>query len=185
MKRFGFLLIIVALLSVNSSAQTHPMRVGGQVGLGLPLGNLSDAYSAGFSINGLFIYNLQNQLDLTGNLGYMRLGSKVSGLDASFSTVPLLAGIRYSFAGSSAFTPYVGAELGLFFSSTTVSYDFGFFGTQTATASSTDFGFIPQAGFTYPLSPALTLDANLKFNIITGGGSETILGINAGVTYGL
>lgn len=191
MKKLVSVLFIVLALGVSLNAQTSgQMRIGGQVGIAIPMGgDISDAYSTGFNINGLFIYHLQPQIDLTGHIGYMRLGAKESGVDAHFSTVPFLVGARYNFPTSSSFAPYAGAELGLFFSSSsaTISYDFGYFGSgsQTVSASSTDFGFVPAAGFTYPLTPSLLLDVNAKFNIIAASGAGTIFGINAGVTYGL
>ncbi|MGE5681398.1 MAG: outer membrane protein [Bacillota bacterium] len=194
MKKLFAVLTLFLVLGISVNAQTRPMRVGGQVGIGLPLGSFSDAFSTGFSFNGLFIYNLQPQLDLTGSLGYMKLGAKsvegIASAEAKWSAVPLLVGARYSFPGGSSFTPYVTGELGLFFASvsSTVTIDgFGGFGggTYSASASETDFAFVPGGGFTYPISPNLLLDVNAKFNFILSGGTGTIIGVNAGVTYGL
>lgn len=185
MKRFTTLLVVMMVaLSLNTSAQ---IRIGGQVGVALPMGNLGDVVSTGFGFHGLFVYQLQPQLELTGLIGYTTFGSKTTDIygDYSFSMVPVLAGIRYSFSpeGENPFRPYVGAELGLIFSTVSYKTDFGFFGgSQEFSASSTDFCFAPQVGMYYALSPAIDLDANLKFNVIS---DANYIGINAGILYRL
>jgi len=183
MKKLTALFIVfMVAFSLNTSAQ---IRVGGQVGLAVPMGNLGDVASMGFGFNGLFVYQLQPQIELTGLIGYTTFGAKeeVEGFDYSLSTIPLLAGIRYSFSeeGVNPFRPYVGAELGLQFQSITTEFNyFGFSGEESV--SNTEFGFAPQVGMYYALTPAIDLDANLKLNIIS---DSNYLGINAGILYRL
>lgn len=186
MKRLTALLVVfMVVLSLSTSAQ---IRVGGQAGLAVPMGDFGDLVGMGFGFHGLFVYQLQPQLELTGLLGYTTFGSKDEAIyaDYSISTIPLLAGVRYSFSeqGVNPFRPYVGAELGLQFQSVSYEVDFGGFfgGRQEYSASNTEFCFAPQAGFYYELSPAIDLDVNLKLNIIS---DSNYLGVNAGILYQL
>lgn len=187
MKRLTALLVVfMVALSLNTSAQ---IRIGGQAGLAVPMGDFGDLVGMGFGFHGLFVYQLQPQLELTGLLGYTTFGSKDNTVygDYSFSTIPLLAGVRYAFSeqGVNPFRPYVGAELGLHFQSISYKVDWGGWfgeGEQEYSASGTEFGFAPQAGFYYEMSPAIDLDVNLKLNIIS---DSNYLGVNAGILYRL
>jgi outer membrane protein W len=185
-----FALVLMLALSVSENQAQNKMSAGAQVGLAVPMGGLGDNHSVGFGFNGIFIYDLQPQIQLTGSIGYTSFGAKgdlPSGYDYSFSTVPFLVGARYYFIKSpSTINPYVGAEIGLFFSSASVtvpSFSYGglfSYGGGETSVSSTDFGFVPAVGLQLPLSPKLNLDANLKVNLVS---DATYLGINAGVVY--
>lgn len=181
-----YIAAILMLVFTGSMYSQGQMKVGAQLGIEIPMGNLGDLVGMGFGGHGLFIYTLQPGLDLTGSLGYYTFGEKKdlgAFANYSYSDVPLLAGVRYSFPTTSTFAPYVGAEIGLHFQSISFDYpDNEFFGGRSFSESSTDFGFSPLAGFRYPFNPDMTLDVTAKFNIVSDANS---FGIYAGLLWGI
>lgn len=186
MKKFQSLfalLILLALFTGVVSAQSR-MGLSVQAGAFLPTGDFSDGAGTGFGGTATLFYDVSPMFQLTGSAGYATWGPKESlpsGYDYSLSTVPVLVGGRYSF-GKDNFMPYLLAELGVHFLSSTVEDPF--FGKRTD--SSTKFGFAPGVGFVYKFNPKVGLDVNVKYDLIsTEGSSTTYLGINAGVLFAL
>lgn len=170
MKKAILVLFVLVFFAASANAQSGKMYVGGQVGISLPMGDFSDAYNMGFGFLGNFYYGINQNIELTGSLGYLHWGLDAEGADGGFSDVPLLAGARYYFQRS-AFTPYALAELGLHFRS--FSFEVPFFGTIDE--SDTEFGLGFGAGFLYDLG-AMQLDVNAKINIISDQNHITLLG---------
>jgi hypothetical protein len=184
MKKLIVITFCLFLVAGTVSAKGN-MFVGANAGVSIPLGDFGKAYNLGFGGAGIFMYQLNAMLGLTGSIGYLRYGGDN---DISFSSIPLLFGGRYMF-GKGDTKPYGTAELGLHFSSAdapTVSFTNPITGqTQTlggGSASSTNFGIGFGGGVLHPLSKNLYLDANAKFNIImTSGSSSTYISVMAGV----
>ncbi|HRP02731.1 MAG TPA: outer membrane beta-barrel protein [Candidatus Kapabacteria bacterium] len=174
---FAIALCLIVCFS-STSAQQNQMRIGGEVSLALPTGDMGDASSTGFGLTGVFSYSLNPQLLLTGSIGYITFGEKIAGF--SFSTVPVNAGIQYRFNQDPKFQPYIGAETLLFFNSAKVNT--GFFGSVST--SSTDFGFTPIVGAAFPLNANVEIRANLKYHMIfTSGSTSSFVGIGGGVHF--
>lgn len=199
-----FAVLFATIFAGFSNAQSK-MAVGVQGGIALPMGDFGDAVDLGFGGQGNFAYTVSPNLQVTGSIGYLTWSYKTDGniASGSFSSVPVLAGIRYTFPAK-GFAPYVMAQLGLHFisSSFEIEYDpfiFDFLdktsGTESTDAtlvtqefsdSSSKFGFGFGAGFLLPLSPKLDLDVNATFNSIATEGSATnYIGIMAGVLVAL
>jgi hypothetical protein len=166
MKKVLTVVAIIFLLIGTANAQQGKMFAGGQVGISLPMGDFGDAANMGFGFLGNFYYGLNQNLDLTASVGYISWGSDADG--ASFSNVPILAGIRYYFQRSQ-FTPYGVAELGI--NNMSFTYDSEYFGSYSATSS--DFGLNLGAGFLYNLGN-MDLDINAKINIISDTNNLTL-----------
>ena len=66
----------------------------------------------GFGGQGNFAYHINPMLDVTASVGYLTWSGKEA--DYTFSSVPVLAGVRYYF-GKDKFKPYVAGELGMHF----------------------------------------------------------------------
>lgn len=177
------LLVLLTMVTGVASAQ-NKMGISVQAGVFLPTGDFGDGAGTGFGGTGTFLYDVSPMFQVTGSVGYAKWGPKEdlpSGYDYSLSTVPVLVGGRYSF-GKDNFMPYVLAELGLHFLSSTVEDPF--FGKRSD--SSTKFGFAPGVGFVYKFNPKVGLDVNVKYDIIsTEGSSTTYVGVNAGVSFAL
>jgi opacity protein-like surface antigen len=149
------------------------------------MGDFGDVYKMGFGGQGTFAYHINPMLDVTGSVGYLTWSGK--DLDYTFSSVPVLVGVRYYF-GQGKFHPYVAGELGLHFTSVSVpSVTIPGFGTYGGgSASDSFFGFGAGAGFLYQLSPKLDLDVNAKFSSISSSGSSSsYINIMAGVLVAL
>jgi len=137
MKFFKLFLLSSLLFIGTINAQKGAMKVEPSLVIAFPL----EGTNLGFGINGTFFYGINENIDLTGTLGYISWG--YSDLDASFSTIPILFGGRYSFNVQGTITPYVAAELGFHFTSasfTIPSYSFGGvnYGGGSSSASSTE-----------------------------------------------
>ncbi len=206
MKKFYpvlFAVLFVALFVGSSNAQSK-MALGVQGGIAIPMGDFGDAVDLGFGGQGNFAYTVSPNLQVTGSVGYLTWSYKTDSdiASGSFSTVPVLAGIRYSFPAK-GFAPYVMAQLGVHFWSSSFEIDLdplydGMFktsGTNSVNATQatyefsdngTEFGFGVGAGFLLPLSPKLDLDVNATYNsILTEGSSTNYIGIMAGVLVAL
>lgn len=171
-------ILAALILSATVIFANNPMRVGGEVGIQLPMGDFGDGYSTGFGLSGIFQYEMNPNLIVGGTIGYQSWGGKSDGYSAS--NIPLLGIINYKL-NESGLIPFIGAEAGLNFLS--VSYDiFGF----TGSSSETYFGINILGGIEQRLNENLSWRINAKYNIIlSSGSSTTYLGINAGVMYHL
>lgn len=186
MKKMFLVLIAFLCLSGIIVAQGK-MALSVQGGIAIPTGDFGDAAGMGFGGSTTFMYEVSPMLHITGSIGYTTWGPKEDlpeGFDYSFSSIPVLVGAKYVL-GKGNFLPYVSAELGMHFLSSTVKSSF-FGQTFEQSDSEAKFGFAPGAGFFFAFNPKTMLDVNLKYNIIsTEGSSTSYLGINAGVAFAL
>ncbi|MBK7104687.1 MAG: hypothetical protein IPH62_05335 [Ignavibacteriae bacterium] len=166
MKKTVLILALLSFFVITINAQEGKMHVGGQVGISLPMGDFGDAANMGFGFLGNFYYGINQNIDLTGSVGYTSWGTDADG--ASFSNVPIVVGGRYYFQRSSL-TPYATAELGV--NNLSFTYDSEFFGEYSATSS--DFGLGIGGGFLYALGN-MDLDVNAKINIISDSNNLTV-----------
>ncbi len=179
MKRIVIGLCVVLLLAGVSFGQGN-MGVSVMGGLTFPMGDFGDLYGTGFGLNGVFQYYINPALAITGTTGFMRWSDSITffgeKLTISTTSIPLLGGVRY-YLMPGDLSPYAGAELGLHILSTGVS-GFG----ESESESEVEFGFGFGGGVLYALNPNLYLDANLKYNSISGEGSSlNFLGLFVGV----
>ena len=184
MKQLFVALFIFTLFVGFSNAQSK-MAVGAQGQVAVPLGDFGDGYKTGFGAQGTFAYHINPMLDVTGSVGYLTWSGKEA--DYTFSSVPVLAGVRYYF-GKDKFNPYVTGELGIHF----VTFDVpsvvipGFGTIGGGSSSDSYFGFGAGVGFLYELNPKLNLDVAAKFNSISSSGSSSnYVSILAGVLFAL
>ena len=123
MKQLLGLLVVTVLVTSLATAQFGPekgkMTLGPALELALPLGDFSDLASFGVGGTARFEYGLQPKIALTGNIGYIWFSGESTELyDYSISAIPLIAGVKYSFAPQF----FVSGELGFWF--TTISGDY-------------------------------------------------------------
>lgn len=178
------ILVIICLWSnfAYSQAEQSNMGVLLQAGVAVPMGDFDESAGLGAGGEATFEYLVNENLGLTGTLGYYEWGAKddlPQGFDYSFSNIPLLIGGKY-FIPLGGFVPYAGAQLGLNFVSVeqTVSEENIDLNLDD---SSTEFGFSPLAGFRFLMPPNLAFDMTFKYNIIsTEGSSANSLGIFLG-----
>ncbi len=168
--------------------------VGALVDVAFPMGDFGDAAGTGFSFHAMAGYMIAKSILLNLTIGYQSFGSKseTEGYDYSSSWVPFLVGVNYVFNPGQKFMPFVGLGMGLYFLSTTVttpSYSipgFGEYGGGDISATSTEFGIVPRAGFYYLISPTTLLSVGLDYNLIfTSGSSSSALAILVGVLFAL
>jgi len=177
MKQLLSVLLLAVLFTGFINAQSK-MAFGLQAGIAIPTGDFGDVYDMGFGGQGNFAYHINPMLDVTASVGYLTWSGKDA--DYTFSSVPLLAGLRYYF-GKDKFKPYIAGELGVHFT----SFDYEFSGVSYSSSDSY-FGFGAGAGFLYKMGPNLDLDVNAKYNSIsTEGSSSSYISVMAGVLIAL
>ena len=174
--KFVKLLLLSALLFVGTiNAQKGVMKIEPSIVIAFP----QDGTNSGFGLNGMFIYGINENIDLTGTLGY--ISWSYSGWDASFTTIPILFGGRYSFDVEGTITPYGSVELGFHFTSISVpSFNIG--GVTYGSFSSTEFGIGLGGGAYFQVSDNFVIDANLQYNTI---GSGDYFDIEFGAVFGI
>ena len=170
--------MLVALSLIGLTTAQSKMAAGAGLVVSLPMGSFGDAANTGFGGTAAFELNFAPQITGVGQIGYISYGTGSS--NTSFSSVPLLFGIKYYVVPG---TPFYGiGQLGFNFFSTSVETPSinvaGFsFGGGSYSASSTEFTFALGAGYEVPVSPKISLDFSGTFNIIS---SFTNLQLRAG-----
>ena len=179
MKKFLAVLFVVFLVAGFSNAQGK-IALGVNAGIALPMGDFGDGYDMGFGGNGLFVYHASPNVDVTGSVGYLTWSGKDALDGATFSSIPVLVGARYLF-GQGKFNPYIGAELGMHFSSS----DYEIMGVSYS-ASDSFFGWVAGAGFLYQIGNNMDLDVAAKYNSISSEGSASdYVSVFVGLLFGL
>ena len=174
MKRIKTLLIVVlAFVSINTYAQFY---VGATAGPQIPLGDLGDFGKIGFGLNVSGKYLLNDNMAVGLNLGYNNFGTDLEGF--TFSFIPITGLFEYHI-NLDQFTPYVGADLGLYNYRYKIKVD-----NHNNSDSEIYFGFAPTLGALYNINSDIALTANAKYNfILTEDDPSSFLGINFGIVY--
>ena len=168
------------------------MSVGVNAEVSVPLGDFSDIASMGFGVNGAFIYGISEVFEATGSLGFISWSRDIptitetidASTDGSFTSIPILAGVRYYFPQRNLM-PYATVELGLhIFSTSDYTITISEVETNLEGATDVNFGFAFGGGAVYEVSKGFKVDGSLKYNIINGDPSSlTHLTLRAGVIF--
>jgi opacity protein-like surface antigen len=179
MKKFLAVFFVVILVAGFTNAQGK-MALGLNAGIALPMGDFGDGYDMGFGGNGLFVYHVSPNVDVTGSVGYLTWSGKDAIDGSTFSSIPVMVGARYLF-GQGKFHPYLGAELGMHFA----SFDYEFMGVDYSSSDSY-FGWGAGAGFLYQIGNNMDLDVAAKYNSISSEGSASdYVSVFVGILFGL
>lgn len=163
MHRSILLLITFFLLSVSSESQVRISANGASV---IPTGSFQDAVEVGFGGNITISYlpfNPYIEFSLSSGYYYCGFKENLPDYNVTYSTIPVLAGIRLNFTDFD-FIPYIGVEAGYFFPKYIVEVDYGLLGKSSHTSYDQDPGIAPYAGFRMNLLANLDLDVNAKYN---------------------
>jgi hypothetical protein len=163
MKKLALTFIFIFCTFAVLNAQ-NKMAVGAGLVVSLPMGDFGDAANTGFGGTASFELGLTPQIVGVGHIGYIVYGTESDAVD--FSSVPLLAGVKYFFVPNMGI--YGIGQIGLNFFSTTVEIPMVFgFGGGSVSGSSTEFTFVLGAGYEVPVSPTFSLDFSGAFNLIS------------------
>ncbi|MCB9248247.1 MAG: outer membrane beta-barrel protein [Ignavibacteriales bacterium] len=182
MKKILTALLLSAAILTNINAQSD-MAVGAGLVVSLPMGNFGDAANLGIGGTAAFELKFAPQITGVGHIGYISYGTESEAV--SYSTVPLLVGVKYFFQPTGGV--YGIGQLGLNFFSTTVEYEgFDFFGSSfggtSASLSYSEFTLALGAGYEVPISSNFIFDVAGTINIIS---SFTNIQFRAGVKTGI
>jgi hypothetical protein len=166
MKKIYFVSLCLFAFSFVSVAQKGNNEIGIGAELNVPLGQLGDAYSAGFggSVKGLYGVGTAGQLTLT--VGYSGFKGKSGTLykDQKFSLLPVLLGYRHHFSSF-----YVEPQVGVTTDKTKIP---GFTFSETKFTAALNVGYLIQ-GF----------DLSLRYH--TEGDVLSLFAVRAGYNFPL
>jgi hypothetical protein len=180
-----FIIFISALLiSTNIYGQ---IRIRLQGSAAIPTGYTEDIVSVGFGSSFNLSYAFNSNFEVSFSSGYYKFGylENLPDYTFSFSTIPVLVGVRYNILDYN-FIPYIGLEAGGYFSRFNLVIDYGYFGKVNVVTNDRSWGISPEAGFKINLTPELDLDVNAKYNRInTIYITRAYVFIQTGFTYKL
>jgi hypothetical protein len=159
----------------NSNAQ-----IGASVGLEIAL-PLEDGFGIGFGVTGGGEYSLDENMGITGQLGFIKLTAEG---DGSYSMIPIQFGFKYYFdSNESGF--YGHGQLGFhtFRASIEVpTYNFttGAIGSETISSSNTEFSLAFGGGYMINTN----IDLGIRYNmILLEGDNFNYLGLRAAYNF--
>lgn len=186
MKRTLTIVLFLGTLALLPRLQAQQTYLGGQVGIAVPTGTFNQVYQTGFGGHASFMYNLiEEGIWVNGQIGYITFSHSSTREDISghWATVPLLGSLRYQL-GKGNFRPYVGVSLGYNFVSRKLEIVKDVITTIRKDETEAAFGGGLLAGFFYPITPSLLLDATLSYNFVNTEQLEegaSYMGIMVGV----
>lgn len=156
--------LFIVLFSFTSLNAEDNMSLGAGLVVSFPMGDFGDAANTGFGGTAIFELGFMPQLVGVANIGYISYGTDAD--EVTFSSVPLLFGVKYYFVKNVGF--YGISQIGFNFFSTSVDVPSvpGYSG-GSASATSTEFTFIIGAGYQLPVGSNVYLDFNGTFNLIS------------------
>jgi hypothetical protein len=182
MKSTAIVSVMCLLLLAGVSYAQKPIGIGGAVELGVPMGDFGDAASLGFGFTGNFQYNLNPNMDLIGQVGYLMWGGKDEAptYDFSWGAIPFQAGLKYFVTqGDSRF--YVGGLAGFHNFSYSAEWDDPFFGHIEASDSELKFGLAPIGGYEIGLNEKTTFDISARYQFVDD--DLSYFGLRGGIIY--
>jgi hypothetical protein len=179
MKKLFVVLVAIVLVASFASAQNiwgqGKMSAGVGVELALPMGSVGDLYGIGIGGLGLFQYGLNEEILLTGQVGYTAFAEKTVGTAKySMSDLIILAGGKYNLSKSVTEGFYGMLQLGIYsvsskWTSPGIVTAFGTFGGGTVSGSGSEFVFAPGVGMQFG-----PIDASVKYVINSSVGNLSL-----------
>lgn len=165
MRNTWFILVFFMFGAITYAQEGfHKISVGAE--LALPLGDFGDLSSIGFGASGKVYYGLNQEMNITGSLGYLNFPYKESDISGGVSMIPLMFGFDYDFGNGF----YVEPKLGLMFTKVKVT-----FMGHSGTVSDTKFGLGLGGGYRFN-----EWDFSLHYNIVD---HLNFLGIRAAYSF--
>jgi hypothetical protein len=164
-----------------NSIRSGKMWASGHLGLYMPLGDASDSYDAAIGLEPQINYAVADDLVVCGSAGYVYwIGKNESGYSYSLFSLPFRGGVKYFFSVPDyKIKPYIFAELGMHYLSSTVKYN-GYSSTKTSTKPSIGFG----GGVLVPSDEKLSYDIAFEYEkIFTSVKDTDTLALKIGANY--
>ncbi|MBI5021101.1 MAG: outer membrane beta-barrel protein [Ignavibacteriales bacterium] len=184
MKKLVSVLMLILVVTGIGFAQEGQMKAGVGLELALPMGTFGDFAGTGIGGTANFLYQLNNQISLSGTAGYISWGGKDFGVFSySYSAIPILVGGRYYFTEGDG-RVYGSAEIGMYMFSWTFespTYTVGpySFGGEVSETSS-EFTIAPGIGYEMKIGDNMNLDLAAKYLVIS---DMSNFNIRAGVNF--
>jgi hypothetical protein len=176
---YAAMIAVAMLVSMKASAQGQK-SIGAGIDIMLPVGSFADAWGTGFGGTAEFDYSLTPKTSVTGKIGYLTWSGKnlPSGVTATYSGVPVLAGIKFYPRFTQQGSPvrvYGHLELGLMVGSVSGSGHY-----TTVETSKTNFTIVPSLGCEIPAGPNGDIDVSIRYFDIS---RKSSIGFRAGYKW--
>jgi hypothetical protein len=185
MKKSSIIFTVFLILSSSSFAQ-NKFALGIAGGVNLSTNGFAEKYGNGYNATATLLYSAEASTALTFSIGYIIRNKE----DVSFTSFPLMAGIRFYLPvlGLKLYLPgYIGLHLTTSEAKLPTAVINGeVIGGNVVSFSDNYFGLGTGAGVIIPLAPKFSLDINTIFNAISTTESNSIyISINGGFFLGL
>lgn len=175
MKKLLLSLALVAGLglAVNAQSKKDPAMGGTKIGVGadfaFPMGDFGNFYDYGVGGSLNLQSPIADKLNFVGEAGYISFTTKkdLLGNTASFGTVPLKAGLRYSLAENFYAQGQVGAAV------------------STEKNGKTAFLYAPSIGVDFPVADKMSIDVGARYEGWSNNGTSSFIGIRAALNFGM
>ncbi|HKK63336.1 MAG TPA: hypothetical protein VJ951_12300 [Bacteroidales bacterium] len=163
------LLSIAAIFCFSSLSNAQEIEVGLNLGLGIPVGDIGEAYGSGFAWNINGYYGISDKLSAGLEIGSTTFNSSINspfgGFDIDFSLTEFIAVGRYKFYDKEKLSLGAGMGLGLY------------------SNSGSELGISPRVYGSYMLTDEIGLTANIPFHLLLTEGSLNYMQIRVGGFY--
>ena len=173
-----FLLCFLCSVSAFAQSTSNGMwNVGVGAEVGVPMGDFNNYSSVGFGGIGTVGYMVDENLTVTGKIGFLSFSGKdqtvaaktVSG--SSVTVIPILVGGRYFFMPPADMRIYGSADIGIY---------------SIGNGGGSKFGFAPAVGAQFKAGDNMKVDVHADYTYIsTDVTSTTWLGIGVGLVFDL
>ena len=154
---FGILASLAAAGAHAQSAPTTPFSIEPRAGLSIPVGDTGEDVEVGLALSADVIFQSTPQLGIYAGYNHNTFAFKDTD-EADAQIKGFDAGVRFSFAPMSGFTPFVKA--GVLFQKEAISGDGG------SLEGDNQLGFQAGAGADVPISPRLSFTPQASFNVV-------------------
>ena len=165
----NYILSLVALFCISGVTYAQDLELGINLGAGIPVGDISDAFGGGLAWNINGYYGVSDELSAGLEIGATTFNSSINsgfGFDPDFTLTEFIAVGRYQFYEKDELS--IGAGLGL--------------GLYSGSGNS-ELGLSPRFYGSYMLTDEIGLTANIPFNLIITESSFNYLQIRVGAFY--
>ncbi|MFC2134156.1 outer membrane beta-barrel protein [Bacteroidota bacterium] len=162
MKKLLIVVLALVCFASVSEAQKKKMFISGGAEISLPQGDFGDAFSMGFGATAAFELVFSPQLHGIATAGYLMWSpdNEPANTDISFSSIPILGGVKYYFDKKGGF--YVLGQAGFYMSSSTIEVG----GVEVFDDSGSDFAVRAGGGYEMPLGKKAVLDISAFYVMI-------------------
>ncbi|HEY4797787.1 MAG TPA: outer membrane beta-barrel protein [Bacteroidia bacterium] len=185
--------LVIFIFLLNAERSFAQFQAGLMLGPQIPVGGFASGFGAGVGFGATGKYSLSDNMAVGANLHYNSFHGKryndpyYNNNWTNTASITAFTGLFEYYFSTDKLKPYAGGDLGFYFWSWRWYYDWvnpaGHVVPDYHYGRGTALGIAPMAGVNYDVSDKVTLNGNLKFNLMLTESNLNYIGINIGVFY--